>query len=273
VLDFSGGAGRVHVGAVTFATGQMRGPRSHTLHQLLLPREGGLLVEVDEQRYELRHGEVGLLTPGHRVDLGATHRERSTHVWLAAQRPPMVGRALDALHEAPAKVPASRAMVALFDAAVALEESGAAPRLVLLPLVAIALGLYLRDAGLAAGGTGREHPAVAAARGLIRQRLDDRLTLGDLAAAGHVAPEYLVRLFRRHTGTTPYRFLWDERVRLGVQLLEHTGEPVTRISRRCGFRTSYHFARLVRAKTGLSPTQVRQRGWDPLEGPRVEAIL
>jgi AraC family transcriptional regulator of arabinose operon len=83
-----------------------------------------------------------------------------------------------------------------------------------------------------------------------------------MAEAGHVAPEHLVRLFRRQTGTTPYRYLWDERIRLAVQLLEHTGEPISGIARRCGFRTSYHFARLVRVTTGLSPTPVRQRGWD-----------
>lgn len=261
-------AGRVHAGAVAFAAGSMRGPRDHALYQLLLPRSGGLVVQVDGQRHTLWTGEVGLLTPGCRVDLGAAAPGPSEHAWLAAQRPSLPRPALEALHQVPGVLPASPAMVALFNAAASLEQGGPAPRLALEPLVASALAVYLRDAGRPGrDAPGREHPAIAAVRGIVRQRLAERLTLAELAAAAHVAPEHLVRLFRRHTGTTPYRYLWAERVRLGVQLLEHSGEPVTHIARRCGFRTSYHFARLVRAATGLSPTQVRQRGWDPHDAP------
>ena len=71
------------------------------------------------------------------------------------------------------------------------------------------------------------------------RRLADEVRLGvneamkslraDLASAAHIAPEHLVRLFRRELGTTPMRYLWDERVREGVYLLEHTGLGVTEV--------------------------------------------
>ncbi len=60
---------------------------------------------------------------------------------------------------------------------------------------------------------------------MIYQRKSEPLDLQALAEAACVTPEYLVRLFRREVGTTPIRFLWKERVRLGLYLLEHTGLP------------------------------------------------
>ena len=58
-------------------------------------------------------------------------------------------------------------------------------------------------------------------------------------------PDYLTRLFRRELGTTPMRYVWAERVRLGVDLLEHTGLPVSEVAARTGFQSANHFARLV----------------------------
>src|SRR5437764_1138649 len=57
-----------------------------------------------------------------------------------------------------------------------------------------------------------EHPAVAEARAIVRQRLGERIGLKEMADAAHVAPEHLVRLFRGRLGTTPVRYLWAARV-------------------------------------------------------------
>ncbi len=105
------------------------------------------------------------------------------------------------------------------------------------------------------------HPALAQALWLIHHRLDESLTLRDLAAAAHVTPEYLVRLFRRRLGVSPLRYLWQERLRFGLSLLEHTGLSVSEIANRAGFQTVYHFSRRVRAATGMPPTQLRRRRW------------
>ncbi|MBI3970766.1 MAG: helix-turn-helix domain-containing protein [Chloroflexi bacterium] len=66
---------------------------------------------------------------------------------------------------------------------------------------------------------------------------------------------------RRALGTTPARFLWDERVRHGVFLLEHTGLTVAEVADRAGFQSSFHFSRRVRAATGLPPRELRRRRW------------
>ena len=56
-------------------------------------------------------------------------------------------------------------------------------------------------------------------------------------------------------------YVWARRVDAGVELLSGTGLPVGTIAERCGFQTSFHFARRVRRATGATPTEVRRRAW------------
>jgi len=59
--------------------------------------------------------------------------------------------------------------------------------------------------------------------------------------------------------TTPVRYLWAARVRLGVHLLENTDLPVAEIACRAGCKSPKHFTRLVRASLGAPPREVRKR--------------
>ena len=82
-----------------------------------------------------------------------------------------------------------------------------------------------------------------------------------MARSVNVTPDYLTRLFGREVGTTPMRYVWQERVRLGMDLLAHTGLPVSEVAARAGFQTANHFSRLVRQTTGRSPRHVRRERW------------
>jgi len=66
------------------------------------------------------------------------------------------------------------------------------------------------------------------------------------------------RRFHDHLGTTPLRWLLQERVRLAQELLETTAETVESIAARAGFGTGtnlrYHFRRV----TSVSPHSYRQ---------------
>ena len=58
-----------------------------------------------------------------------------------------------------------------------------------------------------------------------------------------------MRAFRAEHGTTPMAYLWERRTALGIDLLSHTGLPLKAVAERCGFRTTHHFSRRVRAAT------------------------
>ncbi len=95
------------------------------------------------------------------------------------------------------------------------------------------------------------------ARLFIHTHVERQITLTDIAQAASVTPAHLVRMFRAHMDTTPIRYLWDRRISLGVELLTSTGLTIGSIADRCGFKTSFHFARKIKETTGLSPTELR----------------
>ena len=258
--------GRAQAGSVVYPPGGTYGPRLQPNYQLLLLHTGELEVTFDGSAHRLDAGNVALLKPGHEEFFRFAVDRETHHTWLALHRPPLPPALVAALDGAPFSLPLSAPLERLMGAALAVRDDLASPQPALVPLVAAALAVYLAEAETAGydpdhptGSGGRSHPAVAAARTLIRRGLSQRLGLAELAAAGNVTPEHLVRLFRRDLGTTPIAYLWQERVRHGIFLLEHTGLSVAQVAERAGFLTSFHFSRLVRAATGLPPREIQRR--------------
>lgn len=91
------------------------------------------------------------------------------------------------------------------------------------------------------------------------ERIDEPLTVADLARHACVSPRTFARRFRFETGTSAIRWLLAHRVRRAQQLLEHDETSIDEIARRCGFTDAaalrYHFNRAV----GTTPTAYRRR--------------
>ena len=267
----------VSAGLMVFPAGSAFGPRKQTGYEVILLHQGQLVIEIDGALaglpdgpgpacVRLRPGQVTLLVPGPHCTFRFSSEEE-THVSYAVTYDPALSLPLLELLDAPPVVlPASNAMARLLDTLFALpdqvdpdDQTAAAPAW----LSAASIALFAdgaRAAGLLHGRPAvREHPAIAAARNIVRQRLAEHIGLKEMAGAAHVAPEHLVRLFRLRLGTTPVRYLWAARVRLGVHLLENTDLPVAEIARRAGCKSPKHFTRLVRAALGVPPREVRKR--------------
>ncbi|MEU4549222.1 GlxA family transcriptional regulator [Nonomuraea dietziae] len=90
-----------------------------------------------------------------------------------------------------------------------------------------------------------------------RDHLDEPLTVSQFARTANLSERTLARRFHDKLGTTPLRWLLQQRVRLAQELLETSDEPVERIARRTGFRTAanlrHHFGRV----TGMTPQTYR----------------
>jgi AraC family transcriptional regulator of arabinose operon len=62
-------------------------------------------------------------------------------------------------------------------------------------------------------------------------------------------------------------YVWRRRVEAGIDLLTHTGLPVSDIAFRVGFKSVYHFSRRISEHTGRSPTTVRRERWQSGSNP------
>ena len=90
------------------------------------------------------------------------------------------------------------------------------------------------------------------------ERLDQQVTVAQLAQRACVSPRTFARRFRSETGTTPLQWLLAQRVLRAQQMLETGGASIDEIARACGFADAaalrYHFRRAL----GTTPTAYRR---------------
>ena len=103
------------------------------------------------------------------------------------------------------------------------------------------------------------HPAVLDAMRMMEADPARPWTLTDLANALHLAPGYLVRLFKSVTGMPPMAYLSRHRVELAADQLLHTDLPISRIGESVGWPDQNYFARRFKSHYGLSASTYRHR--------------
>jgi AraC family L-rhamnose operon transcriptional activator RhaR len=108
-------------------------------------------------------------------------------------------------------------------------------------------------------GAVRIHPAVLDAMRMMEARPAYGWTLTELAAGLHLAPGYLVRVFKSATGLPPMAYLGRHRVELAAARLLHTDQPINRIGESVGWPDQNYFARRFKSHYGLSASTYRAR--------------
>jgi AraC-like DNA-binding protein len=253
----------VFFGEVVYAPGGTCGPRVQADFQLVLVRRGEATTSVDDNEVHVPAGAVGLFQPGHRELFRFAENRRTHHSWCSF---------------APAHVPADLAqrcaatvpVQPISDRLAQLIELGLGLGRTFRPHpgpLAVALGRaaleeYVFAAGRSTAAAAEDPPdALARALDWIGQQGAEPIDLPSLARIAGVSPAQLVKLFRRHLGTTPIRHVWETRTQRGVALLCETGLSVAEVAHRCGFQTPFHFSRWVREVGGRSPRELRAAAW------------
>ncbi|MFB9180038.1 helix-turn-helix domain-containing protein [Dactylosporangium sucinum] len=90
------------------------------------------------------------------------------------------------------------------------------------------------------------------------QRLDQPLTVEDLARRANLSSRQLARHFRSATGTTPLRWLLTQRIRRAQELLETTGDGVDAVAAATGMGTAATLRRHFNRVVGVSPAEYRR---------------
>jgi AraC-like DNA-binding protein len=96
-----------------------------------------------------------------------------------------------------------------------------------------------------------------AIRRIERDYRDPALRLADLARDAGLSLYHFARLFRRHTGVSPYAYLLRVRMSEALDHLLSTPLSVKEISRMMGFNEVSHFCRVFRQHHGRSPGRAR----------------
>jgi transcriptional regulator GlxA family with amidase domain len=90
------------------------------------------------------------------------------------------------------------------------------------------------------------------------ERLDQPLTVTDLARQAGMSPRHLGRQFRSVTGTTPLQWLLVQRIRRAQELLETTDDTVDRVATLTGMGTATTLRRHFHRTVGVAPDSYRR---------------
>ncbi|GHI76128.1 AraC family transcriptional regulator [Streptomyces spororaveus] len=91
----------------------------------------------------------------------------------------------------------------------------------------------------------------------LETRLDQAVTLPDIAAHARTSTSSLTRRFRTHTGHTPLQYLLYARIAEAQRLLRETETPIEQLAARTGFTSPAALRRHFRALTGTTPRAYR----------------
>src|SRR5436853_6703968 len=95
-------------------------------------------------------------------------------------------------------------------------------------------------------------------RELVHAKLEDDLSLDEMAQSVGLSTAHFARMFRKSTGETPHQFVLRQRIERAKAMLRAPNARVLDVAVACGFKTQQHFAQVFRDVWGVSPTDYRQ---------------
>jgi AraC family transcriptional regulator len=93
---------------------------------------------------------------------------------------------------------------------------------------------------------------------LVHARMEDDLSLDEMAQSVGLSTAHFARMFRKSTGETPHQFVLHQRLERAKAMLRAPDARVLDVAVACGFKTQQHFAQAFRDLWGASPTEYRQ---------------
>lgn len=97
------------------------------------------------------------------------------------------------------------------------------------------------------------------AKDLLLRSLSGDVLIADIAAACALSRSYFIRAFCETTGSTPYQWLLDQRVKQAQLLLRSTDLPLAEVAVSCGFADQSHLTRIFTRRLGITPAAWRRQ--------------
>ena len=104
---------------------------------------------------------------------------------------------------------------------------------------------------------GSQLTAMKAMIAYIDAHYAEKITLGDIAAAGFVSKRTCGNMFERFLFTPPMKYLNEYRLKRSIELLRGTNMTITEIGLVCGFSGASYYSESFRRELGISPSEYR----------------
>src|SRR5499427_5605438 len=95
-------------------------------------------------------------------------------------------------------------------------------------------------------------------REFVHAKMEDELSLGELAQSVGLSTAHFAEMFRKSMGETPHQFVLRVRIERAKEMLRSAESRVLDVAIACGFKTQQHFARVFRQLCGSTPTEYRR---------------
>lgn len=253
----------VTVGDVVYPPGSTLGPRIQPWLQFVFVYAGQITLQIDEQVYLIPANSAFVLYPGHHEYFVFADDCETVHSWVHLEFVKLDDKLVERLQKLAWPLPLSPAMQQHMHDALALKKSTFPTTNEILKGLGMQICWRYIGEGeqLASKDGGLAHSAVEQALQYIYEHIAEPLTLTQIADSVAISPAHLIRLFQVQLQTTPMAYVWEQRIAMGIKLLEQTGLPVGTIAERCGFQSRFHFSRRIHQAVGYTPLEVRHHSW------------
>ena len=99
---------------------------------------------------------------------------------------------------------------------------------------------------------------VAKAREYLENNWREEFNIDSIAKAARISSSHLVRLFKKHTGMTPYSYYQEIKVSRLKEALRDKNLSVSQAFLSCGFEYPGNFSRFFKEQVGMTPSQYRK---------------
>ena len=106
---------------------------------------------------------------------------------------------------------------------------------------------------------GYQQQLIASVRDYIRQNLDKRLSLGEVADHFHLSPNYLSQVFSKYGGEGFVEYTTAEKISAAKKMLIAGEGPIYEIAEKLKFESAFYFSKVFKKVEGISPREFLRR--------------
>ena len=121
------------------------------------------------------------------------------------------------------------------------------------------LGTLRYERQFSAGSTFVEDNVVELAIHFMKENMEKKLSLKEIADSIGYSPSHFSLLFKQHTGYSPLAYLNLLKIQEACFLLDETDMKINQVCYKIGIDDSYYFSRLFTKTMGMSPKDYRSQ--------------